>query len=666
MRTDDRQKEQPLTRRREGLTRRTFVERTAGAAAAPLLPAAPDRPNLLWLVWEDTSPHFGCYKDRYSSTPHLDRLAQSGCVYDNVWASAPVCAPARSAIISGVCPTACGAENMRSMTPMPSGWKMFPGYLRDAGYYCVNNGKEDYNLQKPEGTWDTSWEAGGAPGRGRASAPAARGGGGIMAPLDPANGHWRDRGSGQPFLAVFNDMRTHESQIFQSATNQNLRHDPSRAWLAEFQPDTPEMRRDWAQYHDLLSEVDARHQVRIDELQEDGLMRDTIIVVTSDHGCGVARYKRMPYDSGLHVPLVLIFPEKYRHLAPKDYVPGGHSDRLIGTIDLGPTMLSLAGVKPPDFYHGRAFAGRYEAAPRAYLHGMRGRMDERYDLMRSTRDKQYVYIRNYNPHKIYGQHINYAWTLPSTPVWESLYQERKLKPPQTLFWEKKPSEELYDLKADPSEVRNLASAPAHKATLDRFRKAHRDYEVQVRDIGLLPEAEMHARAADSTPWEMGHDRKKFTVERVLAIADIASSDQPDVTRQLEAAMRDSDAGVRYWGVMGAVIRGADEVSKTIASLRRALEDSSPSVRIAAAEALGKYGSPDDLRSALDVLIGLADSEKNTSYVAIHALNAIDALGKKAAPLKERIATLTTRDPNSPARVNTEYATNMVNWLKKNL
>jgi uncharacterized sulfatase len=487
-----------------------------------------------------------------------------------------------------------------------------------------------------------------------------------MAPLDPANGHWRDRKPGQPFLAVFNDMRTHESQIFQSATNPNLKHDPARAWLADFQPDTPEMRRDWAQYHDLLSEVDARHQARIDELQQDGLMENTIIVVTSDHGCGVARYKRMPYDSGLHVPMVLIFPEKYRHLAPKDYTPGGHSDRLIGTIDLGPTMLSLAGIKPPDFYHGRAFAGQHEAQPRAYLHGMRGRMDERYDLMRSTRDKRYVYIRNYNPHKIYGQHVNYAWTLPSTPVWESLYKEGKLASPRTLFWETKPPEELYDLKADPSEVRNLAASPAHKATRDRFRKAHHDYEVQVRDIGLLPEAEMHTRAADSTPWEMGHDPKKFPVERVLAAADLASSGQTGVTRQLEATMRDSDAGVRYWGVMGVLIRGAGEVSGSLPSLRKALDDSSPNVRIAAAEALGKYGSPEDLQSALKVLILLADSQKNTSYVAIHALNAIDALGTKASPLKDQIGALTTLDPKSPARVNTEYATNLVNWLKKSL
>jgi arylsulfatase A-like enzyme len=647
------------------LTRRAFIQ---SAATAPLLrPEQTERPNLLWLVWEDIGPHLHCCGDEYSSTPNFDRLARRGCLFQNVWASAPVCAPARTAIISGVCPTSTGAEHMRSMTRLPAGWKMFPGYLRESGYYCVNNGKEDYNLEKPDGTWDISWDMTNraAPG----AQPAALGRGGvspIIPPIDPANGHWRKRKPGQPFLAVFNDMGTHESQIFRSATNSNFIHDPDKARLAAFQPDTREMRRDWAQYHDLLTMVDGRHQHRLDELEQDSLTEDTIIIVTSDHGCGLARYKRMPYDSGLHVPMIVIFPEKYRHLAPRDYVSGGRSDRLIGTIDLAPTMLSLAGIKPPDFYHGRAFAGQYEAPPRSYLNGMRGRMDERYDLMRSTRDKRYVYIRNYNPHKIYGQHLDYAWMLPSTPVWQRLFDEDKLKPPQTYFWEKKAAEELYDLQADRDEVNNLAASAAHQPILERFRKAHRQHELEVKDVGLLPEGEMHARAKDSTPYEMGHDPKKFPAERILAAAELASSGRTGATRKLENAMNDPDSGVRYWGVMGVLIRGAEEVHKTHPSLEKRMQDSSPHVRIAAAEALGKYGSEEDLKAALAVLIELADSVKNNSYIAMHALNAIDALGKKAAPLKDQLTGLTTVDPKSPARVNQEYTTRLVNRLKAKL
>jgi uncharacterized sulfatase len=668
------------------VSRRSFLQNTVlAAAAAPLLQtASAARPNFLWLSWEDIGPHFGCCGDPYSVTPYVDRLARRGCVYDNCWASAPVCAPARTAIITGVCPTSCGGEHMRSFSHMPAGWKMFPGYLRDAGYYCVNNGKEDYNLHKPEGTWDISVgmveyadpggpeaapRAGRGGPRGRGATGRGMGGrrgsgeGGLGVP-DPAKGHWRTRRPGQPFLAVFNDMTTHESQIFRSATNPRLVHDPAHAWLADFEPDTIEMRRDWAQYHDNLTEEDRHHQQRLEELAEDGLLDDTIIIVTSDHGSGMARYKRMPYDTGLRVPLIVVFPDKYRHLAPKDYVPGGRSDRLVASVDLAPTMLSLAGIRPPAWYHGQAFAGEYEAAPRAYLHGGRGRMDERHDLMRCTRDKQYSYIRNYHPHRIYGQHVNYAWSLPSTPVWQRLYESGELRPPQTFFWQTKPAEELYDLKADRFETRNLAASPAHQAVLDRFRREHHEYELRVRDVGLLPEGEEHARAEGSTPYEMGHDPKKYPLERVLAAADLASAMQPGVSTELQTLMDDADSGVRYWGAMGALIRGASEVAASHRALTKALADRSPYVRVVAAEALGRYGTDEDLPAALDVLVALADCRKTNGYVASYALQAIDAIGKKAAPRREQIAALPSSDPKIPSRSPMLGA--ILSWINRNL
>jgi arylsulfatase A-like enzyme len=634
-------------------SRRTFIQ---GAAVAPFLastglPGAEEpKPNFIWLTWEDIGPHLHCCGDEYSTTPNFDRLAKRGCIYKNVWASAPVCAPARTAIVTGVSPTSTGAEHMRSMTRMPSGWKMFPGYLREAGYYCTNNGKEDYNVEKPEGTWDVSQGGnGGAPGA-----------------YSPQGGHWRNRKPGQPFFAVFNNITTHESQIFKSATNKNIIHDPAQARLPAFHPDIPEVRRDWAQYHDLLAAEDAQHVVRLDELEQDGLLADTIIVVTSDHGCGMPRYKRFPYDSGLHVPMILVFPEKFRHLAPPDYVPGGHSDQLVGTIDLGPTMLSLAGLKPPAFQQGKAFAGVHQAPPRDFLFGFRGRMDERYDLMRSTRDKRFIYIRNYNPHKIYGQHVSYMWSLPSTPVWEQMYKDGKLKAPQTYFWETKPAEELYDLQADPDEVQNLASSGHHRATLERFRKAHHANELEVKDLGLLPEGEIHQRAKGSTPYEMGHDPIQYPFDKILAAADLATSMQPGVTGKLQSAMQNADSGVRYWGTMGALMRGTGEVARLRPAMLKALTDISPHVRIAAAEALGRYGSVQDVKSAMTVLMKLANAQETNAYIAIHALNAIDAIGRKAAPWKTEIAALPTVDPKSPARVNSEYTPRLIERLQQTL
>jgi len=618
------------------VSRRRFLEGTVAAAAAPFIRAAQaPRPNILWLTCEDTGPHLGACGDAYSVTPNLDRLAARGCLYNNAWSNAPVCAPARTTIISGVYPTATGAEHMRSMTRMPAGWKMFPGYLRDAGYYCTNNFKEDYNLEKPEGTWDDSSKT----------------------------GHFRNRAPGQPFFSVFNHESTHEGQI-RNKSGPTV-HDQARVRIPAYHPDTPEVRRDWAQYYDNITTMDKQVQVRLDELEKDGLAGDTIVFFYGDHGPGMPRSKRFPYDSGLHVCVAAVFPEKFRHLAPRDYAVGAKSGRLVGFVDLAPTMLSLAGVKPPAFYQGQAFSGPYEAPPRTYSFGFRGRMDERYDLMRTVRDQRYVYIRNYNPHKVYGQYIAYMWGTPTTAVWDRLYKEGKLKPPQTYFWETKPPEELYDLQNDRDEVNNLASSSEHKTTLERFRKAHMEHEVTVRDVGLLPEAEFQARAKGSTPYEMGHDPKRYPLERVLAAAQLASSLQGGVSG-LVKAMEDPDSGVRYWGAMGALMRGEAAVKAMHGALTKALEDASASVRIAAAEALGRYGGEEDLAKVLEVLIQLADSVKSGSYAAIQSLNAIDALGQKAAPLKARLKALPAVDPGSPARVNKEYTARLLERLNNAL
>lgn len=366
------------------------------------------------------------------------------------------------------------------------------------------------------------------------------------------------------------------------------------------------------------------------------------------------RSKRWPYNSGLNVSIVVSIPEKFRHLAPADYVSGGRNNRLVGFVDLAPTMLSLAGVKAPEFYQGQAFLGSQAALPRPYNYGFRGRMDERYDCVRSVRNQRYVYIRNYMPHKIYGQHLAYMWETPTTRVWERLYKEGKLNAAQRKFWETKPPEELYDLHSDRDEVTNLATSPAHRAALAELRKAHRDHEQSIRDIGLLPEAEIHSRARTGAPYDTGHDAKLYPAERVLEIAELASSLRSGVTARLRTAMEDSDSGVRYWGAMGALMRGQAEVAAVHDALRRALTDSAPSVRIAAAEALGRYGQDDDLDPSLEVLVSLANAVNHGAYVAMQALNAIDAIGSKAASLKPRIAALPKSDPNAPERVRTEY------------
>jgi arylsulfatase A-like enzyme len=581
---------------------------------------ADGRPNVLWITSEDNGPHLGVYGDRFADTPNLDRLGAQGMIYLNAWSNAPVCAPARTTIISGLYPPCTGSEHMRSITRLPPGMKMYPQYLREAGYYCTNNNKEDYNLQKPGKVWDDS----------------------------SGKGHWRNRRPGQPFFAIFNFTESHESQIRKRPHTPV--HDPAKVPVPAYHPDRPEVRRDWAQYYDQLTEMDAQAGRILRQLHEDGLADDTVVFYYGDHGPGMPRSKRWPYNSGLHVPLIVFVPEKFRHLAPKDYLPGGKSDRLVGFIDLAPTLLSLAGIKPPDYMQGHAFMGPYQTPQQPYAYGFRGRMDERYDMVRVVRDKRYIFIRNYMPHKIYGQYVSYMFETPTTQVWKQLYDAGKLAPPQTFFWETKPPEELYDLQTDRDEVHNLAGSPEHQQILKRLRQAQRDLALTIRDVGFLPEGEIHSRSEGSTPYEMGHDERKYPIRKIISTAELASSLRPEAVDDLKKALQDDDSAVRYWGALGLLMRGPGAVAVAKEDLHKAMMDTSPYVRIVAAEALGRYGNRQDAAWALSELLKLAPLDRNGVYVSILALNALDALDGRAKPALETIKRLPQQAPGVPGKM----------------
>jgi uncharacterized sulfatase len=598
----------------------------------PVGAAVPSQPNILWLVAEDINPHLGCYGDAYAVTPNLDRFAARSVRYTTAWSSAPVCAPARTALISGVFPPSTGSEHMRSLTSMPTSMKMYPQFLREAGYYCVNNAKEDYNLIKPPKLWDAS----------------------------SRSAHYTNRAPGQPFMAVFNHEITHESQIRNPIGA--LKHDPARAYLPAYHPDTPEVRHDWAQYYDRITAMDQQIGAKLQALEREGLADDTIVFFYGDNGSGMPRSKRWPYNSGLHVPLLIHIPGKFRHLAPADYRPGSQTDRLVSFLDFPPTLLSLAGIKPPPWMQGRAFLGPFATPDPQYLYGFRGRMDERYDLVRSVRDPRYLYIRNFMPHKIYGQHINYMFETPTTRVWKQLYDEHKLNPIQSRFWEAKPPEELYDLRADHDEVNNLAGSPEHRADLVRLRSALDQWLASVRDTGFLPEDEIHARSAESTPYDMGHDDGRYPFARVYAMACRASSLQMEAVPDLKKGLADSDSAVRYWAALGLLMRGAPAVKEARPDLVRALQDPTPSVRIVAAEALGKHGTEAEKRRAVTILGQLAPRPQNDPYVSLQALNALDELGDQARAVLPQIKAATTQGGGRAGG----YSTRMVETITAKL
>ena len=598
---------------------------------------AADRPNILWITSEDNGPHLGCYGDEFSVSPNLDALAARGMRYTRASSNAPVCAPARTTVISGIYPPATGAEHMRSEMVLPETMKMFPVYLRELGYYCTNASKEDYNLVKTGKVWDESSN----------------------------KGHWKNRAEGQSFFAVFNATISHESQIRNAIKEKDRIHDPAKVRVPAYHPDTPEVRKDWAQYYDRITMMDAELGGRLREIEEAGLAEDTIIFYWGDHGSGMPRNKRWPYNSGLNVPFIAHFPEKWKHLAPDEYAAGGTSERLIGFVDLAPTMLSLVGVKPKDWMQGDAFAGEFETAKPAFSFGFRGRMDERIDLVRSVMNERYVYLRQYMPHRIYGQYIQYMFQTPTTQVWHDLHEAGKLNEVQSRFWERKPTEELYDMTTDRDEVVNLVDSAEHQEMLAKMRAAHETWESGIRDVGFLPEAEVHARSDGSTPYEMGHDPARYDFEAVFSAARLATSQKVADLPGIVALLGSGDSGVRYWGATGLLIQEEAGVKAGRAELNKALEDKCASVAIVAAETLGRFGSDAEKGKSFDVLLSHANQAEGNVFEAILANNGIDYLGEFAATRLDAIRKLPVKPEKGAARVD-GYVGNLLNTIVREL
>jgi len=436
--------------------------------------ASQKRPNILWLTGEDHGPHFGCYGDTYATTPNVDAFAKRSLRYTHASSNAPICAPARTCIITGMYSPAVGGHHMRSGVDLPKWLKLLPEILRENGYYCTNNSKTDYNIN---GDHKQYWDA------------------------CSAKAHYRNRNEGQPFFAVFNQTCSHESQIRNQ--NENPHHDPAKVVIPPYHPDTPEVRKDWAQYYDRLTKLDTWFGKQLDALKKAGLEEDTIVFFYGDHGSGMPRHKRYVGWSGLHVPLIVHIPEKYKHLRPKDYHAGEASDRIVSFVDLAPTVLSICEIPKKPYYQGHAFLGhQIEASPR-YCFGFVGRADEHPDESRSVFDGRYLYLHNFVPSLPQLKGLTYQMETRTTSQWKELFDAGKLNKIQAEPWSApKATRLLFDLKTDPYEVKNIIQENPQIAT--RMASALGDYFVKTGDLGLLSEGHLqHALSVKKvTPVEL--------------------------------------------------------------------------------------------------------------------------------------------------------------------
>ena len=604
------------------LGRRSFL-RTLGAASlgVALGPAArrasaaakgsADRPNVLWITAEDMSPNLGCYGDPYAHTPNIDRLAGESVRYTRVFASAPVCSPVRSCIISGVYATTLGTPNLRSRMPIPAKMTGYPSYLRAAGYYCTNNAKTDYNTANEPAIIKASWD--------ECSSKA----------------HWRNRGPGQPFFCIFNDMTTHQSRSMvwpyeqfrkdlQSRLAPAERHDPAKAPLPPYYPDTPITRRTVARYYDCISVMDQNVGRFLKELDDAGLAEETIVFFYSDHGAGLPRHKRLVLDSGMHVPLLIRFPKKYQHLAPA--AAGKTIDRLVSFVDFPATLLSLLGLPIPDYMQGKAFLGAAAGEPRTHVYGARDRVDEAFDMARCVRDDNWLYVRNFMPHLSYNQPSYYSDQGEIRDEITRLAKQGKLTtgPQKHYAGPCRAREELYDTANDPCQTRNLASSAQHAGRMKDMRKLLRQWMVETRDLGLLPELDMAARSGQATPYDMARKGGAYPLEKILDAAELVGGGAEKMGRQV-TLLADTDPAVRYWAAVGLRALGPACAAATDA-LTAAMKDPSAAVRIEAA-----WGLVDlcDETKALELLA--AEMEGKDPRAMLRAARALQMLGEKARP-----------------------------------
>ena len=585
----------------------------------PIVLLAADRPNIVWINCEDLDETLRCYGDEFAITPNLDALAEDGILYRNAFANAPICAPARNCLITGMYPSSLGGQHLRCEIELPDDVKPFPIYLKEAGYFVSNFAKTDYNFD-PSGIYDY-WKRDLAP--------------------------WRNRKTDQPFFSFIVFGTTHEGpgnfrDRYDRSTAElpeSMRHDPAKAKVPPYFPDTPKMREIWARYYDLVSAMDQQVGEVIGALKEDGLWEDTIVWFYSDHGHGLPRHKRWLLDSGLRVPLIVRVPDKFKHLTG-GLKAGAETDQLVSFVDFAPTVLSQAGVDIPDHIQGRPFLGNELGESRRVIYGARDRADDMFEVSRAVHDGRYVYVRHFLPHLPYLQAGRIFFASPgSGKQKESLSELFRARDAGELddvssyiFSRRKPVEELYDLENDPFEIQNLAGDPKQKDRLVEMRGLMREWVLEHRDTGFLHEAEYHLRAmkADKSIREMAQDPELYDLPTIFDAATRATSDA--TVAELVGMLKHADSGVRFWGAIGFLTKEGVEVDDaSMEALRNVLDDPSPSVQIAAAEALCVN---DDAKHGLPVLETQIASEH--PWVALQAARAMLDIGIVAKPSSERI------------------------------
>ena len=556
----------------------TFSALSADEQINPTAPQAP-RPNIVWLVSEDHSVHYlKLFSEHGAETPHIELLAEHGLTFNHAFSNASVCSVARTTLATGCYGPRIGTQfHRRSVEfPMPDGLKMFPEYLIEAGYYTANNNKTDYNATAGKNVWNDSSK----------------------------KATWRNRKADQPFFYMQSFPASHESSLHftakQMASEKTL-HDPDQVFVAPYHPDTPTFRYTYARYLDRMKQMDEQVGAVVEELTKDGMLEDTFIFYFGDHSGVLPRGKGYAYESGLHFPLVVRIPEKWRHMIDRE--PGSRVNGFVSFIDLGPTALNLAGVAVPTLMDGKPFFGsgikHAEADTRDEAFGCADLFVEKYDLVRTLRKGRYEYVRNFQPFNFDGLQNNYRYEMLAYQEWRTLYEAGRLNAVQQQFFEARPAEQLFDIDMDPYETQNLADDPQFADAFLDMRNRLTSRVKNMPDLSLYPESVL-AEVAVKNPVQFGQEHLS-KIGELVDVSNLSLLPFDGARSGIESALRSHDAMTRYWALIVCSSHVAAAREFIPATQKLAADDNNGLVRVRAAEFLGLIGAAERQAVIVDAL-----------------------------------------------------------------
>jgi len=511
----------------------------AAAGIVPAVAGAQDKPNVVFLMAEDLAMEsFALYNGEAAVTPNLDRMAQHGIVFNNAYSCAAVSSAARSSLITGCYAPSLGLSWHRKLeqVTLPEGMHLFPYYLREAGYYTCNASKTDYNCVMEKGAWNQ---------------------------VKGEIGDWRNRKDpSQPFFHCLTITSCHESSLQfpeDDIDNKPTEFNPADVHIMPMHPDTKTFRYTYARHYDAIKGVDDVLGKLLDMLREDGILDNTFVFYFGDNGGCLPGTKAYTHDLGLHVPMVVYVPDKYKDLSPLK--KGSRTNAVVSFIDLAPTLLNLAGVKIPEYMDGRPFLGKgvgtgeLDEMDMTICYG--DRYDELYACNRVVRKQDYTYSRNFYPYHPESVCAYYRLRQPAFREWYQLHEEGKLNAVQDAFFQPQGPERLYLLSQDRYQTNDLSASKDYIQILNLMRSLLDRKMTEEIDLGIIPEALWLGRVGDIEAYKTSI---KDMYPEYLAAANLARRPYSETAKELKAALKSSDEIIQFWALVSCNTYGTEAMS----------------------------------------------------------------------------------------------------------